>query len=372
MARIITAGNETGDWAGDGFTVYAGSPGTGANQKFRNPSPGNNGGRYSISLTQNQGLIYDVTPQVPGGINEFYVRLSMNMGGRTDGRWERLRFLSPTGEVIFRFCTDGATDPDSAGGTWYPQIRDSSNSVLDSNSTVEIRNIDWAMVEIHAKLSTGTDGELDVWIGSELVIQYRGPLASGSLETTMGYLAPYYARVSGGSATSTYYDDIALNDTTGTVNNGRIGAGYVLPFWPAGEGTTSQLTNIFDTSTDNFKFVNKPVADNPSGFVGTSTPDDKDTYTLQPVPDEFWGINAVRVTAYGVRSGPTITKVKMLLVPPAQAEIALPSGAGMGVDLPIGAADYFWQDFNDNPNTSGEPFSKAEMDGMEAGIQFIA
>lgn len=256
-----------------------------------------------------------------------------------------------------------------SGGLWYPQVSGPNLSLADSS--YGYKNNDWVTIEFHIKCSTGTDGEFDCWIGRQRVFQYRGQLASGSLEDTVGYVRLHYDQVSGGGAGSTYYDDLALNDATGTTNNGRVGVGYVLPFWPAGEGTTSQLTNTFNTSTDNFKFVNKEVANNPSGFVGTSTPDDKDTYALPPVPDEFWGVNAIRVTAYGVRSGPSITKAKMLLKPPAQSEIDLPSGVGVGIVLPIGAPDYFWQDFNSNPNTSNEPFTKAEMDGMEAGIQFI-
>jgi hypothetical protein len=224
---------------------------------------------------------------------------------------------------------------------------------------------------MHVKLSTSSDGIIDVWIGREKVIEYRGQVAGPGLEDRMGFFRLHYDQIVGGSTQQSYYDDVALNDVTGTHNNGRVGVGYVLPFWPAGEGSTSQLTNSFNNSVDNFKFVNKPAADNPSGFVGTSTPDDKDTYVLPGVPDEFSGINAVRVAAFGVRSGPTTTKAKMLLQPPAQAEIDLPSGPGMGIDLPIGAPGYLFQDFNENSNTSA-PFQKDEMDGMEAGIQFIA
>jgi hypothetical protein len=374
MARILTAGNEMGDWAGDGFTIYAGSPGESANSRYVPPTPQNNSGRWSIQLTNGQGLQYDIEPTNPGGLDEFYVRFHFHAGFRSDGTWERFRFLTSTGVVLAKFVTAAFVTGVPDGGRWYPRVYNSANGLLISgsdNNTRGYRNSDWQLIEFYFKFSP-TAGRTTMWINEEKVFDVSGNITGPGNETLMRQVAPYYAVVSGGGAGTPYYDDIAINDLTGVTNNGRCGRGWVVPMWPSGNGTTSNLTNSFGTSVDNFKFINKRLIDNPSGIVATSVANDKDTYSLPEVPTEFQGVNAIRVTGYGVRNGPSITKAKMIVKPPAQAEIDLPSGVGVGVLLPAGGPDYFHADFDNNPNTSDEPFTRAELDGMEAGIQFIA
>lgn len=56
-------------------------------------------------------------------------------------------------------------------------------------------------------------------------------------------------------------------------------------------------------------------------------------------------------------------------VPPA--EIALPAGNGVGITLPIGGYGYISQHFDGNTNT-GAPFTREEVNSIEAGLQFIA
>jgi hypothetical protein len=139
MARIITAGNETGDWAGDGFTVYRGSPGTTANQRYPAPSPYNNKGHYSFYLTVDQGLEYDVTDQVPGGIEECWLRLNINPGGRVDGQFERFQLATLGGDRILAFDTLGELGSGTTNGWWSPVIRNSAGSNIASNSTFTCR-----------------------------------------------------------------------------------------------------------------------------------------------------------------------------------------------------------------------------------------
>jgi len=371
MARILTAGNELGDWAADGLSAYQGVITSVANQRFSAISPGNNGGQWSFYLTSGQGLEYDFEPDHPGGIGEFYFRCHMHMGNRTDGTWERLRFSTSAGALLLRFATVDGGSGASPGGLWYPAIYNSAGALLLANTTTKFRNSEWNLIELHVKLDAAV-GRVELWINKFRVFDYTGPLVGGGGEALMYRFRPNYTAMGGGLANSTYYDDMAINDLTGTVNNGRVGEGWVVPVRPSGNGSSSQLTNAFGGSVDNFKFVNKILDLNPSGLVGTSTASDKDLYALQSMPDEFSGINVLKGVAYAVRNGPSITKAKLILKPTAQAEIDLPSGVGIGVSLPAGSPAYVSSSFETNPNSSNEPFTKAELDGMEAGIQFIA
>jgi len=371
MARILTAGNELGDYAADGFTVWTGAITTQYNQPGGPRSPQNNGGNYYFYLAPNNGLQYDFEPVIPAGSSEFYVRMHIHAGGRTDGIFELLRFTDDLNTTLLRLGGVDLSGGTVAGGVYYPEFYPPTGISEIAQSVYSIPNNRWNLFEFYIKFA-GSGGRIKLWLNDRLAIDYTGSLTGGGGEIDMHKLRLVTTQISGGTANYRAFDNIAINDLTGPINNARIGNGYVLPMWSVGAGSSSQLTNTFGTSTDNFKFVNKPLALNPSGFVGTNTPNDKDLYELPSMPDEFQGVNAIRVTGYGVRNGPAITKAKLLVKPTAQAEIDLPSGIGVGVALPIGTPTYFWQDFDNNPNSGNEPFTKGEIDGMEAGIQFIA
>jgi len=370
MARILTAGNEFGHYEGDGFTIYRGPVTTSRNQPFGPTSPQRAVGDWYFYLTDDTGLEYSFATSHPSGVDEFYLRCHMYFGGRTDGTWEAMRFEAANDALILRFGTiDGGSGTNNAGyfrpGFYAPT---GTTSFLDAVNVY--RNHWWHLVEMYIKF--GASGRIKLWMNDRLEADWSGSLVGGGAETEMTFFRLSYDKITGGGASYRGYDNIAINDLTGPINNHRIGNGWVLPLRPVGNGTTSQLTNTFGNSTDNFKFINKPTIYNPSGLVGTSTPNDKDTYVLPSLTNEFRGVNSIKVGAHGVRNGASITKAKMLLKPPAQAEIDSPTGAGVGVALPVGSLEYFSQDIESNPNTGNEPFTKAELDGMEAGIQFIA
>lgn len=372
MARILTAGNELGDYLADGLDVWRGAITSTRNQPAPAQSFQRNRGEWSFYLTNDTGLEFDLSDIRPGGVSEFYTRFHIYRSGRTDGNWELLRFTTADGTVLTRFGGQGSGVAQISGGSWVTGFYNNSGGVTPfvtgSNS---LRNDQWQTVELHCRFS-GSDGLIEAWVNGIKDIEWTGILTGPLAETQMYLYRLNYDQLSGGVASSVYFDDIAVNDTTGTVNTGRVGEGFILPLWPAGPGSSSQLTNTFGTTVDNFKFVNKPLALNPSGFVGTDTANNKDLYEAPALPPEFQGVNSIRLASYGVRNGPAISKAKFIVKPTSQAEVDQPSGVGVGVDLPIGLPQYFTQDFESNPNTSGEPYTKDEIDGMEIGVQFIA
>jgi len=369
MARIFTAGNEFGHYGADGFTIYRGPVSDVRNQSGGAVSPFNSQGLWYFYLTNDTGLEKDFSVSHPSGIDEFYVRFHFHPGARTDGSWQSLRFEAGNDALMLRFGTiDGGSGSTNGGNTYFSLFPPTGTATL-VNSIDVFKNNMWHLVEMHIKF--GASGRIRMWVNRHLQIDYSGSLVGGGGETEMTFFRPDADLITGGAMNYRGFDNIAINDLTGTLNNHRIGPGFVLPMWPVGAGSSSQLTNSFGTSVDNFKFINKPAPSNPSGLVGTSTPGDKDLYALPSIPGNFHGVNALKVAAYAVRNGPAITKAKLIIKPSAQAEIDLPSGIGVGDILPVGALDYINQEFDTNPNT-GALFTKAELDGMEAGIQLIA
>ena len=371
MARIFTAGMELGDYFADGFTNYQGTLDPARTSRVVPTSPGGNGGSYSLYLLNNNGVQHDISPVVPGGVDEFYFRCHINMGNRTDGTWERFRFMTAAGALLLRFATVDGGSGLSPGGLWYPRFYNSVGGIIADNILFTYHNHDWHLMETYVKFA-GSGGRLKVWIDNEVVIDYTGSLVGPAAETQMSLFVPNYQIVTGGGPNSTYYDDMAINDLTGPTNNGRIGDGYVIRLVPSGNGSASQLTNPSSTSVDNFQFVNQLPRDSDQGFVAPAAVNGKDLYTMSAPPAEFHGVNVIRMSASAVGHGAAITKLKMLLKPPVQAELNEPVGVGVGLTLPVGSEEFIGVTFENNANTANDPFTIAELKGMESGVQFIA
>ena len=371
MARILTAGFEFGDWMADGFTNYRGAFTTSRNSTFTPTSPGGNRSKYSLALTADQGVEFDLTDPVPGGVDEMYVRMHIHMGNRSDGTWERFRFSTPAGDMLLRYTTIDNGGGSGVGGAFYNAFYNSSDALIVSNSNFTHRNNEWHLLELYVRFA-GSGGRITLWFNNVLEMDWTGSLVGPAAETLCGLFRPHYDQFSGGGATTTYYDNIAINDLTGPTNNSRIGDGHIISLVPDAAGTTTNCTNPHGTSVDNFKFVNGTPSLNENGFVAPTAPNDKDTYNLQEPPIEFYGVNAMKVVTNGVRHGSTITQLKGIVKPPAQSEIESPTVVGVGRPLSVGADGYNNFYFENNSNNSNEPYTIDELKDMEAGFQFLA
>lgn len=364
MARILTAGAEHGDITADGFVTYEGPI---LNRVSGNTpiSPDGNTTHFSFYTTQNTGMEYDFEPAIPAGLNEFYMRMHFEPS-LSNGIWEILRFSTPGGDPILRWAIIDFNSGGTNGGRYYHAFYNNAISQIVNASGFGYRNNEWNLFELHVKFG-GSGARIRLKANGFLIIDWTGSLVGPAAESVFHKFQINNALLSGGNARTNYYDNIAINDTTGTINNSWIGDGYILPFYPSGNGTTTQLTNSARTSVDNFNFINKRRVLNPLGFVAPTAPNDKDTYALPAPPQEFQGVNAIAMTASAVRHGTSITQARMLIQPPSpQAEIQ-----GASLALPQGSDDFIRDEFNNNTNTGG-PFTIAELEDMEAGIQFLA
>lgn len=369
MARILTAGAEFGNYEGDDFRIWRGPVTTSRVQPGRSAkSPQGNGGRYYYYLTNDTGVEHDFEPNIPAGIDEAYIRFHYNSGNRCDGTWELLRLTNPAGGVMLRLASVDLVSGSIPGGPFYFAFYNSAGSLFTSNSSFGFTNSQevWHTVEIHVKFA-GSGARVRLRVNGREIIDWTGSLVGPVAETVFHRLRFNNDLISGGGTAFRGYDDIAVNDTSGPINNSWIGEGYVLPFYPNGNGSTTNLVNSERTSTDNFKFLNRRREDNPTAFVSPTVAGDKDTYTIPSPPSEFHGVNALRVSTNVVRHGTAITQANLLLQPPLQAEIA-----SAPLPIPQGGDGYITANFDNNPNTSNAPFTIAEIEGMETGIGFIA
>lgn len=392
MARILMAGNEHIDYRADGFTSYTAV--TTAYQPSINRFGGlqaaftqtYSGGRGYFGFFSNSGIVYDFTPQFPSGLSEVFIRFHLAPGYAMNGEKVFMRFLDASNAVTHEIRIQDSSNWNlfSNGYAFLRAYRgDAGLNYVNTGSLYNGRGFNgttpW-LVELHLKID-GTNGEVEWRIdGVNNGGVYRGNTLGTAGQTNFRKLVFSYINISSNN-NEWYIDDIAVNDTTGTVNNTWCGDGYILPMDAIRSGSSSQFTNAYGSSVNNFNHINRVIpngnvfyeapaysAGNPSYFVGTNNPGDKDLYKMSRLPVEFMSIKAIGSAALATRNGPLITRAKHLFKPPAQSEIAVP---GSGNLLPVSQFDYVRTVLDINPNT-GLPFTLAEIQGMESGMQLIA
>lgn len=385
--RVFTAGNELGDYTADEFGAYGVVDSPTFNQLGGARSPQGQGGQYYFHCPSGWGLVKNFltgTMQVPNGIKECYVRFHLNMGGRSDGRFEIMRFLDAAGNIVFSLQTEDPVNGSTVGGSWQPNFWQGNNTSRlagagAANTAYYFRNDVWHKVELYLKCAA-SGGRVTCWVNDILVFDIGGAIVGPAAQLFFTQLVICTFNVGGGGANYHAFDNIAVNaltdgtgaDISGTTNKGRCGTGYVIAHFPAKNGSNSQLLNDYGTSTNNFNHVNQLPSQNPVNFVGTNTPNQKDTYGFPRLPEEFRSIISILAKAYTVRNGTAISRAKFSLIPASEAEILLPSGVGVGVSLPVGGYGYISQHFEKNTNQADNVFTAAEYNGVEAGLQFIA
>jgi len=174
---------------------------------------------------------------------------------------------------------------------------------------------------------------------------------------------------SGDGSYDIYVDDLALNDTSGTVNNSWCGKGSILLLKPKGVGNYSQFTPSNNTY-DNWELVDEVPHDSDGTYVYSETADHIDTYEMEELvadkgidPTELV-VKAVQVCLTGRYEG-----VDAHLAPMLRSGTTDHEGAQMTM-----ASSYyrlFAEMFSINPFTSAA-WAYAEVDGLEAGIKHKA
>lgn len=88
-----------------------------------------------------------------------------------------------------------------------------------------------------------------------------------------------------------YYDDIAINDTTGPINNSWIGRGGIHGLKPNAAGQYTQFT---PSAGDNYAAVDEVPPDDDTTYVESDTVGHKDTYALEDLVPVSGDIQAVQ------------------------------------------------------------------------------
>jgi hypothetical protein len=148
--------------------------------------------------------------------------------------------------------------------------------------------LDW-----RAQITSTTVGITEVWLDGNRIINFSGD-NTGTGTPNVQFLLLGHCSGTPANGTNAYFgfDDIAVNDTAGTANNGRAQDGRVVLLLPNGAGSSTQLTRGGTDTGANFSQVNElPPA--MAQYVGSNTVGNRDLYTLADVAVAVQSINVV-------------------------------------------------------------------------------
>lgn len=217
----------------------------------------------------------------------------------------------------------------------------------------------YVCIEVHAKIHASA-GEVQVWVNGVLVIDFAGDtLESATAQLTHVSLG---LRRTSGEFVGTYhshamqFDDVAINDASGSVNNGRIGQGGVFPLRP-----TADIEQGFTPSTgsDNYAMVDEAQADGDATYVSGLGSGTRDLYVLEDLAaagqiDNMQMIVVGRsIGGVGGRLRPTIKTGALIAVGSQATFVKSYSGAV-----------HHWET---NPETS-LPWTLTEINSLQGGM----
>jgi hypothetical protein len=224
-------------------------------------------------------------------------------------------------------------------------------------------NGNWTVIEIYFKCVNASDGRLVVKYDGVTVFDYTGNT------NPSGYAAPSWVTFASGTAAGAVarVDDLAINDTTGSVNNSWVGDGSIALLLPNANGDSSQFVGSDGNSTDNYLLVDDNPANDGTDYVATTTSSQKDLYNLQSMPALGAGgaINTVQPFHIGIRmDAGVVTAIKS----------GLKSGSteawGSSQNLTTSYALYRGTIHETDPNTSSA-WTESAVNALQAGVQSV-
>jgi len=195
------------------YRIFEGRP------PYSNFSLGIGGSLFTIGFTKNLGVY-----------NEIYVRAYIKPSGQSATTGDTvlmLRQSSTFNHDILRIVTP----TNSTTGKIRLQVR--LGGTLTTIGDYDFQYNTWAKVDIYLKMGT-SDGAYALKLDN-VEVASDSSVNTGTLSISQLYL---------GSPTTqwTYFDDIAVNDTTGTINNSWCGDGQIVGLKPKANGTYTGWT----------------------------------------------------------------------------------------------------------------------------------
>lgn len=351
MTRLVTCGWETGDVAESGVSTI-----------------GTNGALTVVASTPTpRGGSYCLKPAATGGGTWASTYKALSLPAAKTEAWVRFAFLA---HIPASVETGIATWMDSST-TLQVQLSYNANdgllrvyrgalSNLLGTSSTSFAQDQWHVIEWREQILTGTTGATEVWLDGNQVITFSGDTSSSVTLNVQSLRLGH--QLSGGIAVGAYYlayDDIAINDTAGSVNTGRPGDGRIVLLSPTGAGSNTALTRGGTDSGANWSQVEElPPA--MTDYVFSATAATRDTYALSDLPVTAASISVVEVVTLAQNSDAGAGSLGLTVKSGATTNEG--SAQALGT-----TAAYYRQLYELDPNGS-VAWTGSNVNAMEAGV----
>jgi hypothetical protein len=353
MTRLVTTGYETGDVAELGTGV------TGTNMTITvvNATPTPRAGAYCLKVACTGTAVATTYKSfsLPAAKTDVWVRWAFFAHpASSSAEWLIGQMLDSAGSAQ----TSLAWDPTSGLLRVYRGV-----VTLMATASGAFTADTWHVLEWRQQMTSTTAGTSEVWLDGNRVINFSGDNTNTTNVNVQEIRLGANAGVA--SATGAYiaFDDIAINDTAGSVNNGRAGDGRVVLLKPNGAGTTTQLTRGGTDTGANYSQVSE-LPPSMAQYVGSATVDQRDLYTMENLGVAVDSINVVEVIALAQNSDAGAGSIAP----------TLKSGSTTSVATAIGLATtaaYVRSQWETNPDGS-VAWTAAAVDALEAGATIKA
>lgn len=277
-------------------------------------------------------------------ISEFYIRVAFNTTA-LGANGTPIIWLNG-GTTIGRLLYDTGTNTLS--------VQRGTTTVASGTINFVINN--WYLIEVHVKVAD-VGGAFDVKVDGVTDITFSGDTKPGADTTVDNITIGRFA----GAGTS-YFDDIALNDTTGGANNTWPGDGHIILLKPNGNGDASQLTNTGGTSVNNYSYVDDIPPDGDTSYVEGTVLNNRDLYAL-----EDFGVTSVTISNVWVEA-----RARDTVAAGGQCALIIKTG---GVEYDSSAISLLTTYtaitgtvYDVNPNTT-VAWTDGDLDALQAGFE---
>jgi hypothetical protein len=155
------------------------------------------------------------------------------------------------------------------------------------------------------------------------------------------------------------FDNLYVLDSTGSVNNARLGEIVVECLRPNGNGNSSQWVGSDGNSTDNYQLVDDPTPDT-ADYVQSGASGDKDTYAYGDLAAASGAVAAVQVISYASKTAGDALSVQQV-ARSGSSETAATAQPVTATWTPLTAI------FQEKPG--GGAWTVADVNAAEFGIQ---
>ena len=349
MTRLLTTGYETGDVNEAGVSNVAGF----ATMAVVSSTPAPRAGSYCLKLgaTNSSSNNAYKTFALPAAKSEVWVRFAFLSHLLTGGGAVTIAQMNDSTSAVQVILTYSTTDGllRAYAGTFTTLLGVSSAGFTADS---------WHVIEWREQILSATTGALEVWLDGTRVINFSGDTSNTAVLSVSSVLL---GTMGNNVQTGAYaaFDDIAINDVAGTINNGRPGDGRVVLLVPNGAGSSSVWTRGGTDTGANYSQTNE-LPPSMAQYVASATVADRDLYALGDLGMAIDSINVVEELVLAQNSDAGAGSLGL----------TIKSGATINeaTAQPLGTSPtYYVARYETDPNTSAA-WTQAAVNALEAGM----